>query len=198
MSKKRSRGLNSEEKELWDRVAKTATPLRKSAAPTLKADPPKPALKSDPEKYEIPEFQVGQKAETAIHTGKPAPSPSQQFDAQPLRMDKKAFGRMKRGKSAPEARIDLHGMTAAAAQTALTSFLFRAHAEGKRLVLVITGKGRVREDVGPIPTRPGVLRHQLPHWLSTPPLNRLVLQVSEAHIRHGGSGAFYVYLVRGR
>jgi DNA-nicking Smr family endonuclease len=38
------------------------------------------------------------------------------------------------------------------------------------------------------------LRHQLPHWLSLPPLRAIVLQVSEAHLKHGGSGAFYVYL----
>ena len=68
----------------------------------------------------------------------------------------------------------------------------------KRLVLVITGKGKSRDDGGPIPTRFGVLRHQVPQWLRLAPLARAVLQVSEAHLRHGGQGAYYVYLKRRR
>ena len=125
-----------------------------------------------------------------------APTISERLGAQPVEMDKKAFRRLKRGQSKPEARLDLHGMTADAAHGALTRFILSAHASGKRLVLVITGKGRVSEDAGPIPTRVGVLRHQVPHWLARPPIGPLVLQVTEAHQRHGGSGALYVYLRR--
>jgi DNA-nicking Smr family endonuclease len=43
-----------------------------------------------------------------------------------------------------------------------------------------------------------VLRHQVTQWLTTPPLAQLVLQISEAHLRHGGGGAYYVYLRRQR
>jgi len=111
-------------------------------------------------------------------------------------MDHKAYGRMKRGKLEPEARIDLHGMTQAAAHSALNAFILRAHASGHRLVLVITGKGRDGAEAGPIPSGPGILRRQVPHWLELPPLNQAVLQVAAAHARHGGSGAYYVYLRR--
>ena len=51
----------------------------------------------------------------------------------------------------------------------------------KRLLLVITGKG-------------GILRAQLPLWLGQVELKDLVGGISEAHVRHGGSGAFYVTL----
>ncbi len=77
-----------------------------------------------------------------------------------------------------------------------TGFIMRAASEGKRLVLVITGKGKDRDEDGPIPIRRGVLRHQVPHWLSVPPLSQLVLQITAAHDRHGGGGAYYVYLKR--
>jgi DNA-nicking Smr family endonuclease len=87
-------------------------------------------------------------------------------------------------------------MTLADAHPALLDFVAGAHARGLRLVLVITGKGKARDEYGPIPTRTGVLRHQVPQWLSSGPLRPLVLQVAEAHQRHGGSGAFYVYLRR--
>jgi DNA-nicking Smr family endonuclease len=48
----------------------------------------------------------------------------------------------------------------------------------------------------PIPRPIGALRHQVPHWLRLPPLSLAVQQVAEAHLKHGGSGAFYVYLRR--
>ena len=117
--------------------------------------------------------------------------------AAPLHMDAKAFGRMSRGKIAPEARIDLHGMTLAQAHPDLIRFVLNAQTQGMRLILVITGKGKPGSEDGPIPRRPGVLRQQVPQWLRQVPLGAAVLQVAEAHQRHGGSGAFYVYLRRG-
>jgi DNA-nicking Smr family endonuclease len=113
-------------------------------------------------------------------------------------MDKRAFTKLKRGKLAPEGRLDLHGMTLDRAHPALTRFILSSHKQGKRLVLVITGKGKMRDNGGPIPVRHGVLRHQVPQWLQMPPLSQAVLQVSQAHISHGGGGAYYVYLRRQR
>jgi DNA-nicking Smr family endonuclease len=111
-------------------------------------------------------------------------------------MDAKTHGKMTKGKLAPEARIDLHGLTLSEAHPELIHFVMNAHSDGLRLVLVITGKGKRGQDLGPIPQRMGVLRHQVPHWLRQPPLGAAVLQISEAHLKHGGSGAFYVYLRR--
>ena len=193
---KKPRGLRAEEERLWKRVADTATPLNNPQpkprySAKIKKPNEAPAQKPAPNLYKPPEFRIGEAAQTALPRMGGA-------TGEQVRMDKKSFARMKRGKTKPEARIDLHGMTAAAAQTALTSFLIRSHDRGHRLVLVITGKGRRSDDHGPIPQRVGVLRQQLPHWVSIPPLNRIVMQTTEAHQRHGGSGAFYVYLVRRR
>ena len=189
----RGRSLTNQERQLWSKIAETATPLDKAHPPKIGAQPVRPKAElAKPVKSSvpIPEFRIGDKAgpsRTLPESARPAP----------VRMDQKTFGRLKRGRLSPEARIDLHGMTQAAAHPALIGFILRAQADGKRLVLVITGKGRVREeDQGPIPTRPGVLRRQVPHWLETPPLAQLVLQVQHAHQKHGGSGAFYVYLRR--
>jgi DNA-nicking Smr family endonuclease len=115
-------------------------------------------------------------------------------------MKQTAHRRMIRGKMKPEARIDLHGMTLSEAHPALVDFVIDAHARGLRLLLVITGKGRGgdREDHGPIPIRRGVLKQQVPGWLTAPPLGPLVLEIREAHQRHGGGGAYYVYLRRPR
>jgi DNA-nicking Smr family endonuclease len=127
-----------------------------------------------------------------------APSLPDRLNHAPIQMDRKSFSRMKRGKLRPEARIDLHGMTLEHAHSALTRFILSSHRSGKRLVLVITGKGKDRDEGGPIPVRHGVLRHQTPHWLATAPLSSVVLQVSQAHASHGGGGAYYVYLRRHR
>ena len=112
-------------------------------------------------------------------------------------MDRRNYDRMRRGKLKPEARLDLHGMTAAQAHSRLNSFIDQTHSDGLRLVLVITGKGR-SSGVDDFQRRHGVLRHNLPHWLRQPHLAPKVLEITQAHIRHGGEGAFYVYLRRTR
>ena len=107
----------------------------------------------------LPAFRIGQHAKpvAAAHATPGAQKTSP--------VDRKAYARLKRGKLKPEARIDLHGLTQAQALPALTGFILRAVADDRRLVLVITGKGRGDDDMGPIPERRGVLRHHLPHWL---------------------------------
>lgn len=197
MSRK-PRGLRPDEEALWQQVARTATPLsEKPKATLLQASKPAKEPNAVPKKA-IPAFQVGGKTATAPARHDLAPSISRRVATAPMRMDKRTFSRMKRGKESPEGRIDLHGMTAAAAHVALIGYLLRSFSEGKRLVLVITGKGRQSTDTGPIPTPKGILRHQFPDWMSQPPLNQIVLQIVQAHQRHGGSGAFYVYLARNR
>ena len=89
-------------------------------------------------------------------------------------------------------------MTREDAHNALLAFMKHSIANKRRVVLVITGKGKTKEDEGPIPVRRGVLKHNVPQWLSMPPLNSVVLQVAQAHVSHGGAGAYYVYLRRHR
>jgi len=196
--KRRSpRGLNPEEKDLWERVARTASPLdERDMKPVLIVPKAKKKPAIAPERKTISSFEIGSAGTVGSPNHRLAPSVGASLDTAPLRMDQKAFGQMKRGKTKPEARIDLHGMRLSEAHGELNAFIHASHARGRRLVLVITGKGRVTNDDGPIPVRAGVLRHQVPDWLSRPPLGALVLQVSEAHQRHGGGGAYYVYLRR--
>ena len=100
--------------------------------------------------------------------------------------------RLSRGKQQIDARLDLHGMTLSHAHHALFAFLQRANGDGLAFVLVITGKGRA---AGGESGR-GVLRRQVPLWLSMPEFRSLVLGFEEAHIGHGGEGALYVRVRR--
>lgn len=200
----RRRTLRPEEEDLWQLVARTAKPMHRAkillkpveaaAHPRPVADPfdPPPLHLAKPR---IEPFRLGEKTKPAGGHDL-APTLKQSLAAAPLAMDAKVFGKMTRGKLAPEARIDLHGMTLSEAHPELIRFVLNAQTSGMRLVLVITGKGKRGEDFGPIPQRMGALRHQVPQWLRLPPLGPAVLQVSEAHLRHGGSGAYYVYLRR--
>lgn len=194
----RRRHLGPDEEALWQAVARTAQPMhpQKAQAPRpggVALPPSLPQEKVKPVRPALQPFRIGEKSGTILGHDL-LPGLSAQLPAAPLRMDAKAFARMSRGKLEPEARIDLHGLTLAEAHPYLVSFILGAQAQGLRLVLVITGKGRRTADDGPIPQRHGILRQQLPQWLSQAPLAKAVLQVAEASRRHGGSGAFYVYL----
>lgn len=194
------RRLTEEDRELWDRVRANTERMERSNLEVEQFDPdvslPAPAPRNL------------RKAKSVI-LGKPlspsrspahnlAPAIHDHIRQAPVQMDNKSFGKLKRGKMRPEGKIDLHGMTLDRAHPVLTSFVMNAHAQGKRLILVVTGKGKQRDEGGPIPVRHGVLRHQVPHWLSMQPMKSVVLQVAQAHVSHGGGGAYYVYLRRHR
>jgi DNA-nicking Smr family endonuclease len=139
----------------------------------------------------------------AVHPRRPAPSaPLEQKENPPAPvaapveprgtgLDRRSAQRLKRGQMAIEARLDLHGLTQDEAHRALHRFIARMHEEGRRAVLIITGKG-ARDGVG------GVLRQGVPRWLAEPACRASILAVEEAQSRHGGGGALYVLLRRRR
>ena len=108
--------------------------------------------------------------------------------------------RLRKGLIEPDARIDLHGKTQAAAHRMLFSWLTNAHKSGHRLVLVVTGKGNPRnEENATWMTSPhGVLKQMVPRWLNEPELAALIAEVRPAHVKHGGDGALYIYLRKAR
>ena len=200
MSKKR-RTPSPEELQLWRRVVDNATPLSGKAqgfSPHEILKPPDCGPVSSQTQKPIEAFNIGSRRRAETSGVSLSPTIVDQLSRQPVQMDQKAFGKLTKGKLEPEARIDLHGMTLDRAHFALNGFILRASASGQRLVLVITGKGKSRGDTGIIPERRGVLRHHVPDWLRSAPLRQLVMQVSPAHIKHGGTGAYYVYLRRNR
>lgn len=104
------------------------------------------------------------------------------------------------GKQTIDAAIDLHGLTQAQAETALKTFLKRAHQDQKKTVLVITGKGQRRKsrersfELGA--PEPGIIKRSVPGWLDDMP--DIVLSYRASHIKHGGEGALYVRLRRAK
>ncbi|SNR36992.1 Smr/MutS family protein [Puniceibacterium sediminis] len=194
------RRVRPEELELWRQVARSTEKLgrRDHFAPVGPA-PRKPDVEPAPKQAEpLAPFTLGQKNQSRPEAPALPRTTSQRLNGDAVQMDKKAHTRLKRGKLAPEARIDLHGMTLDQAHPSLIRFILTQQSQGARLVLVITGKGQREDPYAPMPHRRGVLKQQVPMWLRMAPVAQAVLQVTEAHIRHGGGGAYYVYLRRTR
>lgn len=211
----RRRRLKPEEQELWQQVARSTDPLHAGTRHTpvkdglandglgkdgRVTDGPKQRSIAEPQEQpdRISPFEMGARAMPRTQTHVPPKTTSDHLHAAPVRMDAKAFTRLKRGKFVPEARIDLHGMTVDHAHAALNRFILTTQAQGLRLVLVITGKGQRDDPYDPLPQRRGILKTQAPRWMQIPPLSQAILQISEAHRKHGGEGAYYVYLRRRR
>ncbi|TQF38453.1 DNA mismatch repair protein MutS [Bradyrhizobium sp. UNPF46] len=179
----RRRALSEEERALWDSVAKQVKPLRKLRTAKAHAAPPAaPSLAAPATRPSSPARPVA--TAPAPRVAKPSVPP-----LAPL--GKRERAKLSRGRSEIEARLDLHGMTQTRAHRALTGFLHRAHHDGLTFVLVITGKGRTGGESG-------VLRRQVPEWLSLPEFRAFVVGFETAHIGHGGEGALYVRIRRAR
>jgi DNA-nicking Smr family endonuclease len=181
---RRKRGLSAEEHALWESVAKQVKPLRKRhrvAKPP--AAPPERETKAAPQ-------PVASAKPTA-----PAPLVAPPRPAPPLLapIGRRERSHLSRGRKEIDARLDLHGMTQTRAHRALFGFLQRAHHDGLTFVLVITGKGKMGAG-----SERGVLRRQVPEWLSLPEFRTLVVGFEEAGIGHGGEGALYVRVRRSR
>ena len=102
-------------------------------------------------------------------------------------VDKATVKRIKRGQLAIDGTIDLHGMNQIQAPEHLAAQIVESILPRKRLLLVITGKGRSHESV---------LRQRLPNWLNDARIRPYLLAFEQARPQDGGSGAFYVLLKR--
>lgn len=175
----RRRSLSDEEHALWTGFTRSIEPLHRvwqsaesSTDKKPQATPPEPSRplarrEAPPEKKAPPLAPLGRRLKQ----------------------------RVARGRESIDARLDLHGMTQTQAHAALLRFLQRAQADGAKIALVVTGKGRGK---GPDQRGHGVLKRQVPMWLSLPQFRSLVVGFEDAHLGHGGEGALYVRLRRAR
>jgi DNA-nicking Smr family endonuclease len=179
----RRRVLSYEERVLWTTVTKSIAPLRE----------PMPAVAE-----EARDVEPSAPASAPGRVTKPAPfvppAPARPAPPPLSPLGRRMRQRVARGKEDIDARLDLHGLTQAEAHGALLRFLRTAQARDGRLVLVITGKG----GRGDLHGERGVLKRQVPHWLSLPEFRDLVVGFEDAHLSHGGEGALYVRVRRSR
>jgi DNA-nicking Smr family endonuclease len=168
MAEHRRRALRAEDSDLWRRAMRHVAPL-----------PERPVPKPAPVKRAVPAAPPV----TVPAAASPSLPPLDRFAG----IDRATAERLKRGKLAIEARLDLHGLTQDEAHSEISGFVGRSRAAGLRCVLVITGRGAVGG---------GILRQAVPRWLDEPGLRRHLLAVASAQPRDGGSGALYLLLRR--
>jgi DNA-nicking Smr family endonuclease len=218
MSKKpdRPKGLSKTDRDLWDYVTRNmdrqasnrfigfdVRPTRKVG--DTKKVAPAPAVDSarkppiNPEK--LAQAMVSRPAEIQnAHRTSPPKNPSQRENVPGL--DRRNSERLRKGQMTIDGKVDLHGMTQAEAHTRLRTFISAAQLQGKRCVLVVTGKGsrgQKTDDAAFMGSdRRGILREAVPKWLVAADMRRLVIDFRTAQPKHGGSGALYVLLRRDR
>jgi DNA-nicking Smr family endonuclease len=183
------RGLSDDERTLWREVTRSVRPLRRLR---LKAEQGEAVLpKSSPNPSAEP--KPGAMARTAA--SRPVVPPKLKPAPGLAPIERRQKKKLARGTEPIEARLDLHGCTQSEAHAALLQFLRRAQGSGARYALVITGKGRTGSDGF---REAGVLKRQVPQWLAMPEFRVFVVGFDDASAAHGGDGALYVRLRRGR
>lgn len=179
------RKLSKEEQLLWQyytkNIEKTMTDQREELTP----------VKAVAVKNIAPKRTIVKKTPTSISNG---------FENLKNK-DSNWTKKLKQGKAPIEGKIDLHGMTCAEAYGKLLHFLEGAQKKSKRVVLIVTGKGRANFDDPSLSfsgykSTIGVLRREVPMWLSGSAMRHMIVSFQDASISHGGSGALYVILKR--
>lgn len=181
----------SEDERLWHYVTQDVTPIdkRRDHVPAQKTEKTGATPKGDKPA-----------ALTGITPPQTPPSaPTGNIRKRAPETDHRTAERLRRGQIPIDGRLDLHGMTQHEAYDALLRYIPSAHRQGKRCILVITGKGSKRDSrLSLLEVTYGVLKQKTPQWLQESPLNSYVLRIQGARPKHGGEGALYVLLRRVR
>jgi DNA-nicking Smr family endonuclease len=169
-------GESLHESHRADNVAASGGPARPSGlAKTLPPSPPSAEPRGGKRKAPPSRARGGGDRLSAFASGDP-------------KLEQKA----RRGRIEIERTLDLHGLTQDAARSRLLRFVETAYKDGCRCVLIVTGKG------GPDRSPRGVIRARFLDWIEEAPLRAIIARASRAAPRHGGEGAFYLFLKRAR
>ena len=94
-------------------------------------------------------------------------------------------------------KIDLHGYTIEEANKAVEQFIQKCFDEDVTKIIVITGKGlRSKNIENPYLSKDlSILKYSVPEFVeNNSSLTKLIIEVTDAKIEDGGSGAFYIYI----
>jgi len=177
------RRLNPEERALWRRAVRDVKPY------------------GHPHERDVERASGSKPAVTLTRKGAPLPGVKQtrsRRTIQPADLfaagDPRADRRVRRGRTSIDAALDLHGHSQSSARAALYGFILEARARGHGCVLIITGKGAPPHHA----SGRGVLWTRFQEWLCEEDFRQHIIRASPAHPRHGGGGAFYVFLKKRR
>lgn len=180
-----ARKLGPEERALWERVIASVSPLH-----------PEPGKAAEAKEAEEAKNAAPPMAPAPRRRGRTIPGPvaSRRPVVPGTTLDGTWDRKLSRGLVHPDMVIDLHGHNLATAYHLLDTRLQQALLAGARIVLLVTGK----PPVGEPPVSRGRIRAAMGDWLAASRHARDIAAVRSAHPRHGGQGALYIILRRGR
>ena len=105
--------------------------------------------------------------------------------------------KFKQKKTSTIKSIDLHGYTLEQANRAIEEFINRAYSDNISTLVVVTGKGLHSDNENdPYVSKDlGILKHSVPEFIkNNKEIMKKIIDIKEADIKDGGSGAFYINL----
>jgi DNA-nicking Smr family endonuclease len=94
-------------------------------------------------------------------------------------------------------KIDLHGYSLQEANKSVESFIQKCFDNSVTKIIVSTGKGlRSKNKENPYLSKDlSILKYSVPEFIENNSLlNKMIIEITDAKIEDGGSGAFYIYL----
>lgn len=94
-------------------------------------------------------------------------------------------------------KLDLHGQTLDQANLAVKKFIEQSFQDKVGKLIIITGKGlRSKVDNDPYRSKKmNILKYSIPEYIKNNiELNNKISTISEANLKDGGEGAFYIFL----
>jgi DNA-nicking Smr family endonuclease len=113
------------------------------------------------------------------------------------RVPNKDFISQKKKRYEKSKKIDLHGYSLEEANKSVEDFIKRCFEDNVTKIIVITGKGlRSKNVLDPYLSRDlSILKYSVPEFIeSNNILMKMIIEIKDAKIEDGGSGAFYIYL----
>lgn len=97
--------------------------------------------------------------------------------------------------------IDLHGYTLKEANIAIEKFILQSYKQNIKKLIVVTGKGlhSYKENDPYVSKDMSILKYSVPEFINNNnKLMSLIVEMKDAKIEDGGSGAFYIYLKKNK
>ena len=106
-----------------------------------------------------------------------------------------------KNKNLKERSIDLHGYSLDEANKTIEDFINKAFSENVNKLVVVTGKGLHSEnEKDPYVSKDlSILKYSVPEFIkNNSNLMSMIIEVKEAKVEDGGSGAFYIFLKKNK
>ena len=93
--------------------------------------------------------------------------------------------------------LDLHGKTLDEANSIIENFIKKSYEDKVQKLIIVTGKGlHSNNEKDPYVSKDlGILKYSIPEFVrNNENLMQIISNISEASVKDGGTGAFYIFL----